>query len=148
MKGLRKLKISSREWDDLFLLRATPKKGDPWGVLAPLKGTPWEPLIPIITGGAFSHALNGHVMPLVNELGPPPHALWRRLPDEWAWCALKTNFTCLLARSICRPCSDLPECYEAPGFDNPLHSNLAGYIARAWKEGQYVVVVVGDEFSL
>lgn len=148
MEGLRKLRVSGKDWTEILLLRPTPKKGDPWGALAPLKDTPWGNLIPVVSGEAFSHAMYGHVMPLIQELGPPPKALAKRLPSEWAWCSYKPDKTCIIASEKCRPCVDLPECYEAPAFDNPLHSLLAYHVAMAWKEGRYVVVVEGEEFSL
>ena len=131
------------DWGDIKIMRPTPVDGDPWGDLAPLRETPWGDLITVVSGEALSHALHGHVVPLVRELGPHPHRLSRRVADQR--CALWKG--CVIAGDDCQPGKTLPECYSAP--DLSLEAALAARaVALAWKEERYVIVVQGPEFSL
>lgn len=150
MDRLRLLTIPCSKWHNLNILRALPAKdGDIWGDLAVLRETPWESSIQTISGDTLSHALHGLILPLQNELGTPPDVLGRRMPPESAWCLQKIDKTCAFANKTCRVGHPkFQDCYEAPGFgDNYEGKRVASQVARAWRDGHYVVVVKGDEFS-
>ena len=132
---------------DIKILRPTPTPDDPWGALASLKGTPWQPLIPEIPGDAHSHALHGYPGPFLAVLGRPPYAQALKLPESHRVCSMH-NQGCLGAGEKCRPGPGMPDCYEPPGLDDPEARTAATLVAEAWAEGRYVVVIVGDEFSL
>jgi len=147
LQGFREVKLKANpQWAvDVFLLRPTPVKGDPWGVLAPLRGTPWEQTISVIDGATFSHALHGHTMPLIRALKAGPKAQMTKMRDQE--CALKEG-KCLGATDDCRPCGKMPECYAAPLEDTET-SRAASVVALAWRKGYHVVVVTeGGEFAL
>jgi len=118
--------------------------GDPWGVLAPIEDTIWGTLLPKVPSEEFTHALYGHAMPLIRLLGPFPGGLARQVPEEEGRCRRATNKACTLASAYCRPGKKIPDCYEAPGENSELKSD----VALAWAEGRYVIIVLGDEFVL
>ena len=131
---------------DLHISRPTPVGDDPWGMLAPLRGTGWEPYIYIVSGEAFSHALHGYLQPLLDELGPPPLKVAKRIPDDESICELIDS--CVVAdRARCFAAGPPPDCY-APPVEDPLLSRAMQQVSLAWADGSYVVVVVGSEFSL
>jgi hypothetical protein len=137
--------IDSKEWARILLLRPIPRNDDIWGDLAPLRDTPWGDVIYEITGEALSHALHGHVMPLMRQLGVPPSVLAKRIPPGYRRCDLHKN--CILAQPVCEPGPELPACYVPPGV--PIEARQAvSVVALAWKEGRHVVVIEGPEFSL
>ena len=142
MNGLQPVKIQSNEWGEILLLRVIPHNDNSWGVLDPLKGTPWGDQIVVLSGETLSHALHGYTLPLVRELGNPPETRAKRIPDEVGKCRLATG-QCNMVTIHCRPGKNLPVCYEAPGSQ----SRLASFVAQAWMEGRYVIVVDGAEFS-
>lgn len=144
----QRLSIDGKQWGTLKFLRPIVAEGeDPWGELAVLKETPYEKLIPVIPGEVFSHAQHGYLPPLFKVLGPEPKALSRLLPKEYRKCKLAK--TCLMFREKeCLPGPSLPDCFEPPGLENPAAVPIAAMVALAWKEGRYVVVVEGAEFSL
>ena len=145
MDGLIRLTVTTRELGDVLVLRPTPKHGDSWGDLAPLRDTPWESYIQSIPGEIFSHALHGYTLPFIQMLGPEPRALEKKMPRALGICS---DFEgCVIANpKHCHPCSDLPDCYEAP-LDGPA-GRIASQVALAWKEGRYVLVIEEGEFSL
>lgn len=139
--------IDTRDWGRLKIMKVLPRNEDPWGALAPFKDTEWGSLVHIVSGEALSHALHGHATPLVNELGPEPQRLARRLTDK-LYCRLHQEKLCHLRSEHCIPKTEkMPECYEVP--DVPFtHSSLLYYIAMAVRENRYVIVVEGEEFAL
>jgi len=141
MEGVVRFSINCTEWGQIKVLRPHPIGDEYWGVLAPLKGTVWGDLIPVVSGETFSHALYGHTMPLLREIGPPPDDLSRKIPDSLGRCQLATAKACLTITPNCRPGKKLPDCFEAPGE----YSELASMVALTWAEGRYVVVVEGPE---
>lgn len=146
MDGLREVRVDCPEQGVVKLMWPIPRRGDPWGVLAPLKGTAWEPLIRVVSGDVVSHALHGWATPLMRVIGPSPRHVPRLLSEESGRCSMFR--TCVAAGVNCRPGHPkLPDCYEAPGLDGrgPL---LASRVALAWREGFYVLVVEGAEFNL
>lgn len=136
--------IDSLDWGQIKILRVLPVKGDAWGFLAGLRDTVWGKQIPIVSGQALSDALHGHATPLMREIGPDPDGLMRLIPNPFRICKLKTQ--CLAFNKNCHPCRKLPDCYIPPGLPETL-SYTANLVAQAWKEGRYVIVVDGQEFS-
>ena len=134
--------LSDTPWGTVQIIRILPREGNPWGPLGVLKDTPWGKLIPEVSGEAYSHALHGHIVPLMREIGPAPQHLLKQIPEDFRRCASAKQ--CLnFAAHTCHPCRKMPECYTPPGVDG-----IAAPVAQAWRDGSYVVVVVGDEFSL
>lgn len=119
---------------------------DPWGVLRPLRGTAWGDEIPVVTGEQISHALHGHVKPLLAVLGRPPHGRAMRIPLEQRVCLERQQGICAAAGPHCCPGSGrMPGCYVAPVGDRTLAA-CARAVAAAWDEGRHVFVVEGKEF--
>ena len=148
MPGVVKFTIDPLDWDvPVHIVRPIPKKGDPWGVLRPLEGTVWGDLIIKVDGEIFSHAMHRRVLPLLKALGRPPEANLRRIPPGFQWCQQYLDKTCLMARSLCKPGKKMPECYEAPHPDIQVQQ-LAALVCLAWAQDYYVMVVIGEEFSL
>ena len=147
LHGLREIKLSAGNWGaDVFLLRPTPIKGDPWGALAPLRGTPWEQTITVIGGDVFSHALHGHTLPLIRLLKAEPKAQMTRMQAHA--CTMKAANQCVGATEHCRPSPKLPECYNAP-LEDPAAKYAASVVALAWRKGYHVIVVTEEgEFTL
>jgi len=144
--GFKWLKVEDTTHGELKLVVSIPTTEDPWGVMAPLKGTEWEPLIRVISGDSMSHAMHGYSTPLARELGLEPRLLARKVPEECAMCDLWDQ-GCLTAGPNCRPGPDVPDCYEGR-HEDPIIRMLIGQVVIAWRDGWYVVVVEGDEFSL
>lgn len=143
MKGFHEFTLKDTYRGDVDLLVAVPDE-TPWGPLAPLIGTPWADEIAVVSGEALSHAMHGFPDPLLAEIGSPPKRRARRMNPTSVRCALMG--TCPTATNACIPGAGMPGCYEAPLLDvGP--KEVAEIVARAWQEGRYVVVVVGDEFS-
>lgn len=147
LQGFREVKLSAGQWGaDVFILRPTPLKGDPWGALAPLRGTSWEQTVTVVGGDVFSHALHGHTMPLIRLLKAGPKAQMTKMHDQA--CALKQQGQCIGANDNCRPCAKMPECYTAP-LDDWDAQRAATVVALAWRKGYHVVVVTEEgEFAL
>ena len=49
-------------------------------------------------------------------------------------------------KAICHPCLKVPACYIPPGLSQE-QQEAAAEVVLAWKDGRYVVVVEGGEFS-
>ena len=141
--------IDTNDWGRILIARPLPRKIgedlDYWGCLAPLRDTPWGDLIPIVTGEVMSHALHGHATPLMRVIGPPPHALLRKIPDAFRQCSMMGG--CMLyQKQHCQPGPKVPDCYSPPNMAE--HAGfLASKVALAWKEKRYVIIVSGSEFS-
>ena len=145
--GIRRFKITSPQWGEIDILRPLPDSGGPWGVLACLKGTPYEELIPVVTGEDLSHALHGRATPLMRAIGRPPERLIKMIPEGFQLCQLAD--TCIMYdRKACFPGPKTPLCFEAPGMDTETAQMAATVVVQAWKDGRYVLVAEGDEFSL
>lgn len=132
------------------------KREGTWGDLECLRGSSWVSGIEEISGEVLSHALHGHIMPLVRALGRAPQVSASRVSEEEGLCSLRKD--CLLwDKKFCRPggkrkkgeCGP-PGCYEAPvGRSTPTSQKLLlRDLAVAWSEGTHVVIVDGEEFSL
>jgi len=137
--------ISTAHFGDLKVLRPIPLPDEPWGPLAPLRGTPWGDLIPTVSGENLSHALHGHAKPLMEEIGPEPRTLLRRIQDPHRDCSLSK--ACLTRGDYCFPHPKVPECYLPPNLESPA-TLVAAVVALAWAEGRYVLIAEGAEFSL
>lgn len=146
MRGTHKFILNSPEWGEIRIVRAIPSKEDIWGVLAPLRDTPWGKQIAVVTGEAFSHATHGHATPLMQQIGPAPTILIRLIPDPYRICDSLRG--CLTAKyDVCFPGAKMPDCYVPPKLEADQR-DAAALLARSWRDGYYVIVVDGDEFSL
>lgn len=146
-EGFHRFVVSDPAFPPIRLMVALPKNQDAWGVLAPLRTTMWGALVPEVSGEAVAHARHGYASPLLKEIGPSPSDLVKRIPRKAAMCALSTPGTCAGATDKCRPGPKLPDCYEPPGLSGAAQ-NVAAELAIAWRDGWYVIVVVGAEFNL
>lgn len=145
MRVFLEFKLQTQEWGEVKLSRVVPYQDDPWGKLAPLKETPWGQGIPVVSGENFSHAMHGHAMPLMRSLGPPPKVRLKRISEAWRHCEMAKG--CIShQQQKCHPCQELPDCYCPPLLKGDLQQ-LALHIALAWRDGFYVLVVDGPEFS-
>jgi len=138
---LRPLPSERRDGDTLIV--------DPWGELAPLRIHPeFATLIPIVTGEAFSHAMHGHMRPLMETIGPEPKHQLIRIPAPHDKCSLAKEGCVMHDLQRCRPRSKkLPECW-APVSEDAAAQRAMSIVTLAWSEGRYVVVVEGDEFVI
>lgn len=143
----------------LLLIEHVPEGAEDWGVLESLRGTSWESGVREISGEAFSHALHGRFLPLLQELGRDPRASARRVSLDEGECRLKDM--CIgWEKTFCHPGGHKgkghrrkegpPECYEPPlSQDTPAEVlEVFQRVSWAWKEGRHVVVVQGDGFNL
>jgi hypothetical protein len=145
MQGLREINLNDPEQGLIKILTPIPKDDDSWGVLAPLRDTSWGSRIITVSGEALSNAMHGWATPLMREIGPQPKAHAKRIPEADGVCSQIAN--CIGAGPQCRPGPKLPDCYEAPNLPIGVRM-LAAFVALAWRDGRYVVVVKGSEFSI
>jgi len=130
--------------DGTKIARPVPINDDPWGILSPIKDTPWGKLIPVVDGESFSHAVHGYPLILMRVIGPPPYALMKKIPSNYRVCQQYEK--CIIFDSkICHPCPKVPECYQPPNVEHP---ELIALVSKAWKEGRYVIIVIGEEFNI
>ena len=141
------------DWGTVLVLRPLPRDGDCWGVLAPLRDTFWGRHISVVSGESLTHALHGYIDPLMREIGPSPKHLFQKVGhhlDE-VLCQQAKDKSCLMADKHCIPCSKVPECYtpnHPPSVPKSTDAaNLILAVVLAWKEGRYVIVAEGKEFS-
>lgn len=149
MEGFRpRVELKDSSWI-LKLTNPIPRPVNPWGVLLPLKDTPWGKLIKEVSGDAISHAYHGYLTPLAREIGRHPKDVGKRLTVLESTCKLAQNSECDLVSNKCtvRGIKNLPFCYEAPLLTG-VSFELANYVAQEWNDGYYVIVIVGEEFSL
>jgi len=142
---LQRFVLTGPDWGDVPVMRPLPSPdGDPWGVLAPLKGTPFEGLIPVVSGEAWSHALNGHLTPLMREIGPAPSGLLKMVPDGLRLCSWRKGCGSFVEMD-CRPGPTVPDCWTVPGVKS---GDIPAFVETvlAWRDGKHVVVVSGEEF--
>lgn len=142
---IREFTIAGGSWGDIRVLRPLPLKGDPWGVLAPLRDTFLKGYIPEVPGDTFSNALYGHVRPLLDHLGTPPAALLKRVPEAHRRC--ENAKKCISVGDNCQPGPKTPDCFVMPGLPEAAQVP-ANIVILAWREGRYVLVVTGPEFTL
>lgn len=145
MNGLVRYQLNDAKWGLYTIYRPIPKAGESWGCLAPLKGTEWEKYVPVVDGENMSHALHGYLKPLLEELGPEPRLLTKKIPEILGKCSLFKD--CLTSDSKCIPSGPPPDCYEAKADEIPI-SSAATALVLLWKQGAWVVVVEGGEFSI
>lgn len=146
---VRAVDLTDPQWGTLKLLIAYPSEREgAWGTLTPLQGAkPWCDLVAQVPAEALSHALHGWATPLMKVIGRAPSALTRLVGRDAGECALKAECIGWNAKN-CVPKAGAPSCWEPPGDLPPEASALVGDMVRAWAEGRYVLVVVGQEFSL
>lgn len=143
--GLKYMTLNDRQQGEILLAVPIPHPDDPWGTLSVLRGTIWEGQIQVVSGSVMADAYHGHATPLARLLEREPRHMAKMIPDTEGACSLLQS--CAMASATCRPGPKLPECYEAP-LGDPSASHMASRVALAWKEGRYVVVVVGDGWNL
>ena len=137
--------LTCQEWGPIKILRPVPSGEDPWGILAPLRDTPWGEHLPVINGEVMTDAQYGHVMPLIRLLGLPPDQQLKHVPPAFRVCVSAKQ--CISFRpQDCHPCKKLPDCYIPPGVPQEAQEAVV-LVALAWREGRYVLVVDGPEFS-
>lgn len=147
-KYLNRFVLTTNGYGKLKILRPVPMEGDPWGVLAPLKGTAWGEYIPVIDGQVFSEAMYGYAVPLMQVIGYDPIDNARRFAKKNPSLCKNMGDCPMANEATCFPCKKIPDCYEAPGFEEYPEQQAATLVAKAWGEGRYVLVVEGGEFSL
>jgi len=147
MSQLVGMQVQADGWGTLRIMRALPRRDEPWGVLAPLRGTAWEQAISVVPGEDLSHALHGHPWPLLRSLGPEPEDLVKRLPRE-TWCDRLLDKSCPQRdEKKCRPGPFLPTCYQVESLG--VEAAMVAYeVAIALGEGYYIIVTEGETFSL
>lgn len=146
IKGFSEIELSKTEWGPLHILRALPRNGDSWGPLSLIKGTEWEPFIRVVSGEVLSLALHGYTKFLVEQIGPEPDRVSKRVPDSIGMCRRYFDKTCSIRKSSCRPGYEVPECYEVL-VEDPALGDALYEVVMAWKNNRYVIVVEGPEFS-
>ena len=138
--------LQTKEWGDVKIARPISKPDLPWGCLEPIRETSVGKLIPIVTGDVLSHALQGHITPLMRQIGPEPKYLMRQIPAGQRLCA--NIKTCITAdKTNCYPCKEMPDCFQMFGV-SPEADPWITQVLLAWREGYYVIVAEGAEFSL
>ena len=144
---LREFQLDTKDFGVVKLAR--PSFGsiakDAWGSLACLRGTPWGDLLPVIKGEDLSHALHGRAGPMMRSILSPPHALLRKIPEDYRLCSQHKQCVSF-DKNQCFPCLKVPVCYAAPKLSEEQQV-AANAVVLAWKEGRYVIVVQGGEFS-
>jgi hypothetical protein len=101
----------------------------------------WRPLqgaldLPIISKEDMDHALHGWTRPLVDQLGPPPEGMLRKLPSRRCGNEESCPF---FDKKTCTPLSKkMPWCFEPEGV---APGNLSGEVIKLWRQKVYVVVV-------
>lgn len=147
MVNLAYFTLSTRHWGEILVARPTFVKEDPWGSLTYLRETPWGNLLPVVSGTDLSHAMHGHADPLMRVIGPPPEVLLRMIPKDYRQCEQYAD--CIIfVENDCHPCERMPDCYVPPNMKTSLSRSAAAVVAQAWREGRYVVITQGDEFSV
>lgn len=146
MRIFLEFSLPTREWGDVSIARVIPDGDDYWGHLSILRGTPWGDEISVVSGEDFSHALHGHATPLMRSLGRPPKIRLKRIPPEWRPCEAAKGCIAHQAHR-CYPCGSVPDCYVPPMLTGEAQK-LAAAVALAWRDGFYVIVVKGPEFTL
>jgi hypothetical protein len=138
--------LQTKEWGEVKIARPVSKQDSSWGCLESIKETPVGKLIPVVTGEVFSHALSGHITPLMRQIGPEPQYLLRQIPKDQREC--KNIKVCITAdKANCYPCKEMPDCYQPP--KTPLEVEpWVTQVLLAWREGYYVIVIEGAGFSL
>lgn len=136
-----------KDWGTQLILRPMPIGQEPWGILAPLKATGMRKLIPEVSGEVYSHALHGHVAPLMQQIGPDPASLLRRAHKLFPECSERKS--CIAWTDKCHPGPKLPDCFNPiEGLDDSEQKQALITVLTAWRDNRYVVIVVGEEFSL
>jgi len=143
--GTARFTVEHPQWGEIKILRPVPFRGDRWGVLTSLRGTPWGDLIAEVSGEALSHALRGHLRPLMTQIGPAPKMLLRRIPEGHRQCSMSKS--CPLAQKECHPCVRVPNCFVPPGLNSPEAQEAATIVVLAWAEERYVIVPTDTEFG-
>lgn len=144
MKGFTLFTVPDTTHGEVHLAVVIPHGDDPWGVMSGVQETPWARLVSVVSGEAMSHARHGYATPLMREIGPHPHLLLRQMARFR--CALES--TCAGVNKHCQPSKTVPDCYEPPQISDPAIASVISQLVLWCREGRYVVVVQGAEFSV
>lgn len=142
---LRTFKLPSQDYGDVYVAPVPIAEDGSWGVLEPLRGTVWGALIPTVPGEAMAEARHGRSKPLMQVIGRPPHALMKMASKVPQTCRQQKECGSFRQKD-CQPGQKLPDCYEPPNLPEDATS-IARLVALAWRDGIYVVLVEGKEFS-
>lgn len=141
LEGLIEYKFTDSRGGDIHALVPKTVGRDNVGALRCLQGTPWYDQIPSVSKESFEKATLGWIIPLLREIGPHPHGLFKTLPER-VLCKSLVQKECEIAdKKICFPCTKMPDCYEPSGVADPQVRLVVSAVVRAWKEGRYVFIV-------
>jgi len=103
----------------------------------------WQPLqgvmdIPSVAKETMDHALRGWTRPLVDNLGPPPKGMLRKLSKQAQRCAHEDPCPFYMPRRCGVLFSKMPWCFEPDGI---VPGSLAADIIKLWRQEVYVVTV-------
>lgn len=111
-----------------------------------IQDTFWFRYIKGVSAEAMGKALHGYATPLMQEIGPEPRHIAKKLNrDHNLQCANLKD--CMIAGDVCIPGDRTPLCYVPPGVPAELQQTI-NLIVLAWKQGQYVVYILGEEDPL
>lgn len=145
---VNRLTVKTKEWGDVSVMRILPtKQFGSWGDFHFLQGTEWEKQILELDGNVFTDALHGRTLPFLNCLGTPYPQKLKKIPKEVGWCKHKVDKTCDMRNNTCYPCKKMADCYEPNGF-GLIEAQMLAELVLFWREGGYVIRVIGKEFSL
>ncbi len=105
---------------------------------AAFQGHPITTLFAAVSKADMDHALHGWTRPFVDQLGPAPALLLRKLPQHT--CTHKERCV-LFDKRKCVPTNPkMPWCFQPVGTDEQT-GPLAAESIRLWREGVYIVIV-------
>lgn len=94
--------------------------------------------LPEISKADMDHALHGWTRPLVDQLGPPPKGMLRKLPTEARRCSVETRCPFFNAKHCGLLLPKMPWCFIPEGT---AASHLATELINLWRSEVYVVVI-------
>lgn len=103
----------------------------------------WRPMqgvleLPEISKLDMDHALRGWTRPLVDQIGPPPQGMLRKLPKAARHCAHERTCPFFEKRRCGLLLEKMPWCFEPAGF---TAINLVSEVVKLWRSEVYVLLV-------
>jgi hypothetical protein len=136
----RRLKIRTNELGflELFLIYVY---GEAWeDEWFQLQGQPITANIPQVSKATMDHALRGWTRPFLDQLGPAPALLLRKLPETHSQCVQRKRCSLYIPHYCVPSAKKMPWCFQPEGTDD-FTGPLAAEIIRLWREGVYIVLV-------